>query len=94
MLLSSKDGCGYGLVLLRSISLLPRRPSLRRLWYHDVIQMFPARRITLPEKAITEAGRLQRAPDWLYCKELLEATGIVVVPGSGFGQKEGTYHFR
>lgn len=56
--------------------------------------MFPARRITLPEKAITEAGRLQRAPDWLYCKELLEATGIVVVPGSGFGQKEGTYHFR
>ncbi len=21
-------------------------------------------------------------------------TGIVVVPGSGFGQKEGTWHFR
>ena len=32
--------------------------------------------------------------DWLYCKELLEATGIVVVPGSGFGQAEGTLHFR
>ncbi|KAL1230441.1 Alanine aminotransferase [Trichinella pseudospiralis] len=25
---------------------------------------------------------------------LLESTGICVVPGSGFGQKEGTYHFR
>jgi alanine transaminase len=34
------------------------------------------------------------APDALYCMRLLEATGIVVVPGSGFGQVEGTWHFR
>lgn len=27
-------------------------------------------------------------------KELLEETGVCVVPGSGFGQKPGTYHFR
>jgi alanine transaminase len=26
--------------------------------------------------------------------KLLEETGIVVVPGSGFGQFPGTYHFR
>lgn len=26
--------------------------------------------------------------------ELLENTGIIVVPGSGFGQLEGTFHFR
>ncbi|KIY92277.1 hypothetical protein MNEG_15687 [Monoraphidium neglectum] len=32
--------------------------------------------------------------DWLYCLELLESTGIVVVPGSGFGQAEGSLHFR
>lgn len=32
--------------------------------------------------------------DALYCMELLNATGIVLVPGSGFGQKPGTYHFR
>lgn len=25
---------------------------------------------------------------------LLEQTGVVVVPGSGFGQKEGSLHFR
>ena len=25
---------------------------------------------------------------------VLENTGIVLVPGSGFKQKEGTYHFR
>jgi len=34
------------------------------------------------------------APDALYCMKLLEATGIVVVPGSGFGQAENTWHFR
>jgi alanine transaminase len=34
------------------------------------------------------------APDALYCMKLLESTGIVVVPGSGFGQVEGTWHFR
>lgn len=37
---------------------------------------------------------LSMAPDMLYCLKLLEETGICVVPGSGFGQKEGTYHFR
>jgi alanine transaminase len=25
---------------------------------------------------------------------MLEETGIMTVPGSGFGQREGTYHFR
>ncbi|MEN6490953.1 MAG: aminotransferase class I/II-fold pyridoxal phosphate-dependent enzyme [Rectinema sp.] len=29
-----------------------------------------------------------------YCMTLLEATGVCVVPGSGFGQKPGTAHFR
>lgn len=29
-----------------------------------------------------------------YCLNLLEETGICIVPGSGFGQKPHTYHFR
>jgi aspartate/methionine/tyrosine aminotransferase len=29
-----------------------------------------------------------------YCLALLEQTGICVVPGSGFGQRAGTLHFR
>ena len=32
--------------------------------------------------------------DFEYCMALLEQTGICVVPGSGFGQAEGTFHFR
>ena len=34
------------------------------------------------------------SPDFLYCMMLLEKTGVCVVPGAGFGQEPGTYHFR
>jgi aspartate/methionine/tyrosine aminotransferase len=34
------------------------------------------------------------APDVMYCLELLDHTGIAATPGSGFGQKEGSFHFR
>lgn len=33
-------------------------------------------------------------PDFFYCLNLLEQTGVCVVPGSGFGQRDGTFHFR
>ncbi|KAJ3117116.1 hypothetical protein HDU96_007905 [Phlyctochytrium bullatum] len=54
--------------------------------------LFP--RIDLPKKAVDAATKLGRAPDDFYCMELLNATGVCVVPGSGFLQKDGTYHFR
>jgi alanine transaminase len=46
---------------------------------------------TMPadERHAYEAGR-----DSDYCLALLEQTGICVVPGSGFGQRPGTFHFR
>ncbi|KAI8065434.1 pyridoxal phosphate-dependent transferase [Gongronella butleri] len=54
--------------------------------------LFPT--ITLPPKAIQEAKRLGVNPDDYYCEQMLEATGVCVVPGSGFGQVENTYHLR
>jgi alanine transaminase len=81
--------------------------------------IFP--QIRLPAKAVAEAERRKITPDLFYCLELLENTGVVVVPvrsllrgvclcrlcrhdvpvgavvveqGSGFGQRDGTYHFR
>nr|CAD1838058.1 unnamed protein product [Ananas comosus var. bracteatus] len=54
--------------------------------------LFP--RICLPQKAIEAARAVNKAPDAFYALRLLEATGIVVVPGSGFGQVPGTWHFR
>ncbi|XP_037543435.1 LOW QUALITY PROTEIN: alanine aminotransferase 2-like [Nematolebias whitei] len=53
---------------------------------------FPS--ITIPEKAIQEAMETKQQPDMFYCMKMLEETGICLVPGSGFGQKDGTYHFR
>ncbi|KAK8954797.1 hypothetical protein KSP39_PZI002539 [Platanthera zijinensis] len=54
--------------------------------------LFP--RIRLPEKAIEAAKAVNSAPDAFYAHRLLDATGIVVVPGSGFGQVPGTWHIR
>ena len=46
--------------------------------------LFPC--IDLPHKAIKAAEAAKRAPDAFYAHRLLDATGVVVVPGSGFGQ--------
>lgn len=56
--------------------------------------MYAFPRIDLPMKAIEKAKKLNCQPDFLYAKEFLEQYGVSVVPGSGFGQKSGTYHFR
>jgi aspartate/methionine/tyrosine aminotransferase len=49
----------------------------------DVRLLSPEEKRAYDEKRDTE-----------YCLALLEETGICVVPGSGFGQKPGTFHFR
>ncbi|KAL1814295.1 hypothetical protein DCAR_0518431 [Daucus carota subsp. sativus] len=54
--------------------------------------LFP--RLHLPEKAIKAAESAKTAPDAFYARRLLNATGIVVVPGSGFRQVPGTWHIR
>jgi hypothetical protein len=56
--------------------------------------MYSFPRITLPPAFIAEAKRLNKAPDVLYCLQLLEETGLSCVPGSGFRQVEGTFHIR
>ncbi|KAJ3331721.1 hypothetical protein HDU76_002384 [Blyttiomyces sp. JEL0837] len=54
--------------------------------------LFP--QIRLPKKAADAAYAAGKLPDELYCLELLNKTGVCVVPGSGFWQKDGTWHFR
>ena len=56
--------------------------------------MFAFPRIHLPAKAVEKAEKEGQVPDVFYAYQLLEATGICVVPGSGFGQKKGTFHIR
>lgn len=56
--------------------------------------MYAFPQLKLPEKAIEAAKKKNLPPDAFYAFELLENTGICIVPGSGFGQRPGTYHFR
>lgn len=56
--------------------------------------MYAFPQFRLPAKAIEAAKKAGQEPDVFYAFQLLESTGICIVPGSGFGQKPGTYHFR
>ena len=56
--------------------------------------MYSFPRVHLTDSAIKAAKAKGMAPDAMYCVEVLEQTGIVVVPGSGFKQRDGTHHFR
>ncbi len=46
------------------------------------------------DRCIKEKGATAETVDAVWTMEVLEATGIVLVPGSGFGQRPGTFHFR
>ncbi|RNF22437.1 putative alanine aminotransferase, partial [Trypanosoma cruzi] len=56
--------------------------------------------IELPEKYFQHNAELNAkegrnlGPDTRWALELLESSGVVVVPGSGFGQRPNTLHFR
>jgi len=56
--------------------------------------MYAFPQIRLPEAWLTKCAAEGVPADTQYCLDMLEATGICVVPGSGFGQVDGTFHFR
>jgi glutamate--glyoxylate aminotransferase len=67
-------------------------PGVTCTFTEGAMYSFP--RLHLPPKAIEAAKAAGKTPDTFYCLQLLEETGIVTVPGSGFGQEEGTFHMR
>jgi len=56
--------------------------------------MYGFPRVHFSQKFIDRAKAQGKTPDFLYCMEMVNKTGIMTVPGSGFGQKDDTYHFR
>eukprot|EP00850_Spirogloea_muscicola_P000415 SM000002S05495 [mRNA] locus=s2:50034:52030:- [translate_table: standard] len=54
--------------------------------------VFP--QLHLPPSAFKAADAAGMPVDTFYARRLLEETGIVTVPGSGFGQVPGTWHIR
>ena len=56
--------------------------------------MYGFPKVTFSEKAIAAAAAKGVAVDFMYCLDMVEQTGIMTVPGSGFGQRDGDYHYR
>lgn len=56
--------------------------------------MYAFPKVVIKGYVMKKAISLAVPADAIYCLELVERTGIVCVPGSGFLQKPGTFHFR
>ena len=54
-----------------------------RINHFEILNPYPNTLTILLAQAAKKAGK---APDFFYCMQLLEETGIVTVPGSGFQQ--------
>jgi len=85
----------YNSLKLRASLMVSRLNSLPGISCKPIegaLYAFP--KISIPKAAIKVAEEKNLEPDLYYCLRLLDETGLVVVPGSGFGQREGEYHFR
>ena len=68
--------------------------SMRNVKSNEVegaMYAFPC--VTFSKKAIAAAEKEGKVVDLFYCLEVLKNTGIALVPGSGFKQVPGTFHF-
>lgn len=72
------------------VKTLERRRDLS----YDLISKIPQMSLVKPEGAFYAMPTIHVPDDNKFCVDLLRATGVITVPGSGFGQKPGTNHFR
>ena len=82
--------------LKRKATLLHEKLNQMRNIQCNVVEgaMYAFPEVKFSKRAIEAAQQKGLPVDKFYVFEALEATGVVIVPGSGFGQKPGTYHFR
>jgi len=74
-----------------------RKLTVRRDITYEMLNRIPGITCVKPEGAFYAFPKVQLPEgitDEQYVLELLEETGVLVVYGSGFGQKPGTNHFR
>ena len=61
----------------------------------EMLNAIPGVSCVKPEGAFYAFPKLEmKQPDAHFVSELIKETGVVIVPGSGFGQVPGTHHFR
>lgn len=72
-----------------------KKLQVRRDITVNMLNAIPGISCVKPEGAFYAFPRLHiEQEDAVFVKELLRETGVVLVPGSGFGQVPGTRHFR
>lgn len=60
----------------------------------EMVNQIDGIELVKPEGAFYAFASIDVDDDAKFCAELIKETGVIVVPGSGFGQKPGTQHFR
>ena len=60
----------------------------------DILDGIDGISVVKPEGAFYAFPSIDVEDDMKFCAGLIKETGVVVVPGSGFGQKPGEQHFR
>ena len=77
--------------LTEAMKKLTRRRNLTV----EMLNAIPGISCVKPEGAFYAFPKLEmKQPDAHFVSELIRETGVVIVPGSGFGQMPGTKHFR
>jgi alanine-synthesizing transaminase len=77
--------------LIEGMKKLTRRRDLTV----EMLNAIPGISCVKPEGAFYAFPKLEmKQPDAHFVGELIRETGVVIVPGSGFGQVPGTHHFR
>ena len=60
----------------------------------DILDGIDGISVVKPQGAFYAFPSIDVEDDMHFCSQLIKETGVVVVPGSGFGQKPGEQHFR
>jgi alanine-synthesizing transaminase len=77
------------------LDIAVKKLTVRRDLTVEMMNSVPGISCVPPEGAFYAFPKLEYVTnDAHYVAELLRETGVVVVPGSGFGQRPGTSHFR
>jgi alanine-synthesizing transaminase len=72
-----------------------KKLTVRRDITVEMLNSIPGISCVKPEGAFYAFPRMHTdLPDNRFVAELIKETGVVIVPGSGFGQVPGTQHFR
>ncbi len=77
------------------ITVAIEKLTRRRDMTYEMLNAVPGISCVAPEGAFYAFPRLHiNQSDNLFVAQLIKETGVVVVPGTGFGQVPGTQHFR